>query len=336
MHSESPLDRTLWTVTLAVAVVVVVLSFARQPLLGGDGEASGYSAPLTLWLPASQAGGQAEAVAQQAAACWDSSRRTATVGVLPGSSSTAVVDFLSRTHGTSADLLLVTSTVLSDIAHESIDTPFSEAGENAQRAVRLLARTQPIAVLGVDTLALAVRSSSPIHTTAELLSLMRQDPSRPLLGVAEDTWLQGNLAALAQSANLHGQIPYSAYRSSREAVMSLDAGEVEVVVAPRSALRGDLRSGRLRELPWPGSAGAPPRAWVAVIAPNGLSPAELSTLRDQARRLCAGATWTRLLRGDGLSPAPSSPAPALDRFVRDGIGEANRLQGLAARIVRDY
>src|ERR1700683_1532084 len=84
MHSESPLDRTLWTVTLAVAVVVVVLSFARQPLLGGDGEASGYSAPLTLWLPASQAGGQAEAVAQQAAACWDSSRRTATVGVLPG------------------------------------------------------------------------------------------------------------------------------------------------------------------------------------------------------------------------------------------------------------
>jgi hypothetical protein len=336
MRNESPLDRTLWTIVLFVAVVVVVSSFARQPLLGGDGEASGYSAPLTLWLPASQAGGQAEAVAQQAAACWDSSQRAATVGVLPGNSSAAVIDFLSRTHGASADLLLVDSTVLSDIAHDSIDTPASEAGESAQRAVRLLARTQPIAVLGVDTLALAVRASSPIHTTAELLSLMRQDPSRPLLGVAEDTWLQGNLAALAQSADLHGEIPYSAYHSSREAVVSLDAGEVEVVVAPHSALRADLRGGRLRELPWPGSAGAPPRAWVAVIAPNGLSSAELSTLRDQARRLCAGATWTRLLRGDGLSPVPPSPPRALERFVRDGVGEASRLQGLAARIVRDY
>jgi hypothetical protein len=329
------MDRTLWMMVLTVAVVLVVLSFARQPLLGGDGDASGFGAPLTLWVPSSQAGGQAEAVARQAAACWDSGGRSATVGVLPGSSSTAVADFLSRTHGSSSELLLLTSTTLSDIAHDSIDAPSSEAGESAQRAARLLARTPPITVLGVDALTLAVRADSPIHTTTQLLSLMRQDPSRPLLGVAEDTWLQGNLAALAQSADLHGQIPYSAFRSSREAVVSLDAGEVEVVVAPHSALYEDLRSGRLRQLRWPNSDGTPPHAWVAVVAPTGLSTAELATLRSQARRLCAGTSWTRLLHGDGLSPISSS-RHRLDSFLRKGIGEASQLQSLAARTVRNY
>lgn len=336
MREESQLDRTLWTVVLTAAVVLVVLSFARQPLLGGEGEASGFSAPLTLWLPASQAGSQAEAVAQQAAACWDGSGRPATVGVLPGSSSAAVSDFLSHTRGASADLLLLTSTTLSEIAHDNIDTPSSEAGESAQRAVRLLARTPPIAVLGVDALTLAVRAGSPIHDTAQLLALMRRDPSRPLLGVADDAWSQGNLAALAQSANLHGQIPYSAFRSAREAIVSLDAGEVEVVVAPHSALHGALHDGQLRELPWPSGGGTtPPHAWIAVVAPTGLSTTELATLRSQSRRLCAGVSWTRMLRGDGLSPASPS-RPQLDRLVRDGIGEANRLQSLATRIVRNY
>lgn len=336
VRQESQLDRTLWTIALTVAVVLVVLSFARQPLLGGDNEASGFSAPLTLWLPASQAGGQAEAVAQQAAACWDGSGRPATVGVLPGSSSAAVSDFLSRTHGASADLLLLTSTTLSEIAHDNLGTPSSEAGESAQRAVRLLARTSPIAVLGVDALALAVRASSPVHDTAQLLALMRRDPSRPLLGVADDTWSQGNLAALAQSADLHGQVTYSAFNSAREAVVSLDAGEVEVVVAPHSALRAGLRSGSLRELPWPGGQGAtPPHAWIAVVAPTGLSTTELATLRGQARRLCAGASWTRTLHGDGLSPTSPSQTQ-LNGFVREGIGEASRLQSLAAHIVHSY
>lgn len=335
MRQESQLDRTLWTIALTVVIVLVVLSFARQPLLGGDGEASGFSAPLTLWLPASQAGGQAEAVAQQAAACWDGSGRPATVGVLPGSSSTSVLDFLNRAHGASADLLLLTSTTLSEIAHDNLGTPSSEAGESAQRAVRLLTRTPPIAVLGVDTLTLAVRANSPIHSTEQLLALMRSDPSRPLLGVADDAWSQGNLATLAQSADLHGQIPYSAFYSAREAVVSLDAGEVEVVVAPHSSLRAGLRTGNLRELPWPGGQGAtPPHAWIAVVAPTGLSKTELATLRSQARRLCAGAGWTRTLHGDGLSPTSPSQ-PQLTGFVRKGIGEADRLQNLAARIVRD-
>jgi hypothetical protein len=335
MRQESRLDRTLWTIVLVVAVAVVVVSFARRPLLGGDSVASGFSPPLTLWLAGSQSGGQAEAVAQQAATCWERAGRPASVGVLPGSSSQAVGDFLDRAHSAPGDLLMITSATLSDIAHAGASAPFSAAGESAQRTARLLTGAAPVAVLASDGLTLAVRATSSVRSTAELLSLMRREAARPLLGVAESTWLQGNLASLAQSAGLHGQVPYSVFRSSREAVMSLDAGEVEVIVAPHSELRDQLRDHRLRALPWPGSRRTTPRAWVAVIAPAGIGRAELAALRAQARHLCAGPTWTRMLRGDGMSSTTASK-PQLADFVRDDLGEATRLQTLAAHIVRDY
>jgi len=215
VRHESQLDRTLWTIVLTIAVVVVAVSFARQPLLGGGGEASGFGTPVTLWLPGPQADGQVETVAQQAAACWAGNGHAVTVGVLPGSSTSAVAGFLDSAGRTSADLLLLTSSTLSDIARDSTAPPASEAGEEARHAVRLLTQASPVAILSRDRLALAIRADSPIHTTSELLSLIRREPSRPLLGVAEDSWEQGNLAALAQSANLHGEIPYSAFRSSR-------------------------------------------------------------------------------------------------------------------------
>jgi tripartite-type tricarboxylate transporter receptor subunit TctC len=191
-----------------------------------------------------------------------------------------------------------------------------------------------VAVLGSDPLVLAVRANSSVHTTAQLLSLLRHPSARPLLGVAQNTWLQGNLAALAQSADLQGQVPYSVYRTSREAVVSLDAGEVEVVVAPHSALRMELHSDRLRELPWPASLGAVPDAWLAIVAPAGLSSAELAALRSQAHHLCGG-TWTEMLRSDGLSPVAPSRLQ-LEDFLHTDIDEANRLQILATRIVRNY
>jgi tripartite-type tricarboxylate transporter receptor subunit TctC len=335
MRSESPLDRSLWRIALTIAVIAVVASFAYQPLFSGDDEASGFSHPLTLWVAGGETGGQAEAVARQAAACWQFGGRSVTVGTLPGGSATAVADFLDRVHRAPDELLLVTSTTLSDIAHDVQDTSAPELRERAQRAARLLDGAAPVALLGGDSLTLTVRAGSPIRSTAQLLALMRTLPSRPLVGVAEDTWLQGNLAALAQSAGVHGAMPFSVFRSSREAVVSLDAGEAEVVVAPYSVVSGDLRDGRLRELPWPARRDATPRAWVAILAPLGLDAGELATLRHQARELCPGGAWQRLLRVDGLTPIQPGRA-SVANFMHDGVNEATRLQTLAARIVRDY
>jgi tripartite-type tricarboxylate transporter receptor subunit TctC len=128
-------------------------------------------------------------------------------------------------------------------------------------------------------------------------------------------------------------MPFDAYRSSREAVVSLDSGEVRVVLAPRSTLAAQLDDGRLRALAWPGPVA--PRAWVALLAPRGLDPNQLSSLRREADELCAGGQWQRLLRGNGLTPVYAHVV-ATTNFVRGGLAEATRLQALAGRIVRNY
>jgi LysR substrate binding domain len=333
VHSESRLDRSLWTIVLTVAVGLVIANFAQGPLFGNDGEASGFTRPLTLWIAGGETGSQTESVARQVAACWELGGRSTSVGVLPGSSTSAVVDFLGHRDRTPDQLLLLTSLTLADIAHEARETAGSEARERAQQATRLLADSPLVSLLGSDPLTLAVRADSPLRSTGQLLALMRERSSQPLIGIAEDTWLQGNLAALAVDAGVGGEMPFDAYRSSREAVVSLDAGEIGVVLAPRIALARDIQDGRLRALSWPGAA--TPRAWVALLAPRGLDAIQLASLRQQADGLCAGGTWQRMLRGDGLTPQEPRHTVAVS-FVHDGLAEATRLQALAAQIVRDY
>jgi hypothetical protein len=332
--SQTTFDRSLWTIVLTIAVAFVVFSFARGPLTGSDDSATTLAHPLTLWVAGGEAAGETEALAQQAAACWQLGGRQATVGVLPGGSVEAVGDFLYRARGAPDDLLLLTSGTLSEIAYEALRPPGSPARARAQDAARRLLEATPVAVLGVDSMSLAVQSSSSIHTTAQLLALLHSRPFRPLLGVAAEAWLEGSLAMLAQSAGVEGEMPFSAYRSSREAVASLDAGEAEAIVAPHSALVASLRQGTLRQLSWPDTSRVGSRGWVAVLAPSGLNAGAVSALRRQAAKLCHGG-WRERVRQDGLSPARASPASLRD-LIHGGLTEAGHMQELASRLVRNY
>lgn len=335
MAGETTFDRSLWTIVLTIAVVVVVFSFARGPLTGSEGPASALARPLTLWVAGGEAAGQTEALAHQAAACWQVAGRHPTVGVLPGGSVEAVGDFLRSTHGASSDLLILSSATLSEIAYEALRPPGSPARARAQAAAQRLLEATPVAVIGADSLSLAVRSSSAIRSTTELLSLLRDGSSHPLLGVAAEAWLEGGLATIAKSAGIQGEMPFDAYRSSREAVVSLSAGEADAIVAPHSALATGVRNGGLRELPWPAAQSDDARGWVAIMAPSGLRPSAVSSLRQQASQLCNGSGWRRELRADGLSPAHAGPR-ALGSLIRGGLDEAGRLQALTAHVVRNY
>lgn len=336
MANQTTFDRSLWTIVLTVAVAFVVFSFAKGPLTSPDGPAEALTRPLTLWVAGGEAAGETETLAHQAAACWQMGGHQATVGVLPGGSVEAVGDFLHRAHGTSSDLLLLTSATLSEIAYEALRPPGSPAHARAQDAAQRLLEATPVAVLGRDSLSLAVRSDSTIHTTSQLLALLHGRPTRPLLGVAAEAWLEGSLATLAQSAGVEGAMPFDAYRSSREAVVSLDAGEADAIVAPHSDLAADLRGGWLRQLAWPAAPrGSSSEGWVAILAPSGLSPGVVASLRQEASTLCSNDGWDQRLREDGLTPTRTSPA-SLRGLIRGGLSEASRLQALAVRVVRNY
>jgi hypothetical protein len=333
--NETTFDRSLWTIVLTIAVAVVVFSFAEGPLTSSDGTASALAHPLTLWVAGGESAGQTEALAHQAAACWQLGGRQANVGVLTGGSVEAVGDFFHRAHGTPDELLLMSSATLSDIAYEALRPPGSPARARAQAAARRLLEATPVAVLGKDSMALAVRSESSIRDTSQLLAILHGPQTRPLLGVAAEAWLEGSLATLAQSAGVEGEMPFSAYRSSREAIVSLDEGESDAIVAPHSALAPGLKHGGLRQLAWPVAPSANSQSWVAILAPSGLSSGAIAVLRRQAATLCNGDGWRARLREDGLSSSKASPS-SLRSMIRGGLNEANRLQTLATKIVRNY
>lgn len=332
--SETVFDRSLWAIVLTIAVIVVALSFARGPLSGSGGPTSALAAPLTLWVAGDESSSEAQALAQQAAACWQFGGRSANVGVLPGGSVEAVGDFLHHTRGAPNDLLILTSATLSEIAYEALRPPGSPARANAQAAAQRLLEATPVAVLGGDSMSLAVPSSSPIRSSLQLLSVLRAHPSHPVLGVATEAWLEGSIASLAQSAGVEGEMPFNAYRSSAEAVASLDAGEAEAVVAPHSALVDDLRQGALRQLAWPTPSTAA-EGWVAIMAPSGLNPSVIASLRRQATQLCSRDGWRQHLRSDGLSPVRTT-SRSLRGLIRNGLTEAGRTQALATHVVRNY
>lgn len=335
MVDQTTFDRSLWTIVLTIAVALVVFSFARGPLTGSGGTASAYGHSLTLWVAGGESAGEAETLARQVASCWQLGGRNAGVSVLSGDSVEAVGDFLHRARASPGELLMLTSATLSEIAYDALRPPGSAARVRAQAAAQRLLETTPVAVLGQDSTTLAVRSDSAIHTTEQLLGRLRERQLRPVLGVASEAWLEGSLAALAQSAGVQGAMPFSSYRSSREAVASLATGGAEAVLAPRSALAPRLKHGGLRALAWPATSGASGQGWVAILAPSGLSPDAVAALRQQASTLCGGGGWRQRLREDGLSPARTDPA-SLRHLIRGGLGEANRLQVLAEHTVRNY
>jgi hypothetical protein len=334
VNSETSFDRSLWTIVLTLVVAIVVFSFAEGPLTASDGPAAASAQPLTLWVASAEANNDAETLARQAAACWQLDGQQANVGVLPGGSVEAVGDFLHHVHGASDDLLMLTSATLSEIAYEALRPPGSPAHARAQQTAQRLLEATPVAVLGEDSTSLAVRSSSPIRTTSQLLSVLRSHSSSPVLGVATEAWLEGSIASLAQSAGVEGEMPFNAYRSSTEAVASLKTGEAEAIVAPHSALLPGLHDEVLRQLAWP-VPDAASEGWVAIMAPSGLNPSAIALLRRQATQLCSGAGWRRHLRSDGLSPARTS-VRALRSLIRNGLSEAGHTQTLATHVVRNY
>jgi hypothetical protein len=333
MRRESELGRILWCLVLIGTLAVVVASFLQRPLFGEDGEASGFAQPMTLWVASADFADEAQRVIEQATSRWDTPTRIASAEVLPGGSVAGVTSFLARVHDNPDELLVISSSTLADVAHDRAAPRASEVGMQARYAAALLERAPVIAVVCTDPLLLAVPRDSPLHSL-QGLSTDGMAGSTPLFSVAQESWETANLAALVERYGLTGRIPYSVASSAHAAVTATETGQASVVLAPRSEIRGQLRAGRMRQLPWPADRGSAPQSWIAILGPTGLSAAQLQYLRARARELYSGSAWATVLRADGLSPASSAPA-ALARFVNTNLARAIALQGTAARLVHE-
>jgi tripartite-type tricarboxylate transporter receptor subunit TctC len=326
--------RALWPALILVLLAHAVSDVLHHPFLGDTGDAATVDAHLTLWVPGTESGGPSEAVARDAAASLQLTGRPATVKLLrTGGAAGAVARFLGGGSARPADLLVVSSATVADLARGQSDALFGdEAAENA-RAEALLRRARPLALLAQDTLQLAVRTRSRLHSGAQLLAALRRDPRSHLLAVEGDAWTKVNLGRLVQRAGVPGRVPYRAYPSGGEAALGLESGDADVVLAPSSELRAEIAGGRLRALPWPADGGAPPRAWTAVLEAPGLRPGQHARLRDELARLSGDPHWRAALHDAGR--AAPGPAAIARGFLADRLADAVWAQRATARIEGD-
>ncbi len=318
MQSEPPAIRALWVALFVAAVGVLLFTLLRGPTSGSRGMASGPH--LTFWVADAQADPQSDQLAAQVSSYWQLNPETGTVGLLPGKPAQAINTFLRRTATSQqapGNLLVLTSTTMSAL--------------DGHPAAGLAARAPVVTVLATDPLELAVKTGSRLRSLPQALALVRTNPSRKVFGVANDNWLLGNLAALVPGQQLHGRSPYTLFASSADAIAGLENRSAQVVLAPRSALTGALAAHRVRLLRWP--HGRPPQAWMALVAPFGLTSGQVAQLRRRARQLTLNSRWRAMLRRDGLHPE-TMPSAALDAFLRAQLADARRLQALIAQFVQ--
>jgi tripartite-type tricarboxylate transporter receptor subunit TctC len=331
MQRESSLGRVLWIAILVILGGYVAADFVRSPFLSPSGSAAVRPAELTLWVPATEAGREAEVVAREAAAGLVLQGRTVAVKSLPGGSSQAVSEFLSRPQGErGSGLLLVTTTTLADLAHDRRDHLVPGASEEAVAALDLLRRAAPLGVLASEPLALAVSRGSQFGGTAELLRSMRRAPWKPLFGISDDTWSRVQLAALVQRAEVNGHIRFGVFHSGAEAAQAVETSGANTALATRGSLQEDVRSGGLRELPWPFD-GQAPRAWMALVASPGAGAPEVARLRGWVGELTRAPRWRQLQREAGRQSGDPS-ATRLRRLLRSAAAQANRLEAIAQRV----
>jgi ABC-type amino acid transport substrate-binding protein len=326
--------RALWPALVLIVLACVVLNFVQHPFLGVPSDAAvSAESHLTLWLAETEASGDAAAVVRETADSLLLYGRPATVGVLPGGSSQAVVQFFSQPQPAD-ELLAVSSETIADLAQERGSALIGDDPIRAALAQRLLARAAPVALLSREPLTIAVAPGSPLHSAEDLLRGLHEAPQSHVFAIADGGWPAGNLAALVEQAGVGGVVPYRVFPSSEEASLALTAGSADVLLAPRGAIEAELRAHTLRALGWPAAAGPVPGAWIELLAAPGTPPARVAGVRRQLLDLSRNPTWSAQLRRGGEHPALGLDRAGLSRFLPAQMARAAELERIAERIER--
>ena len=167
----------------------------------------------------------------------------------------------------------------------------------------------PLAILGVEYVALFVRADSPMKSGKDVIERLRKDPASMSFGVGtalgNATHLSFALAMRAAGVDIR-KMRTVVFNSGGEPMAALLGGHIDGAASAPSAMLSQLRAGKLRML----AVGAPKRLsgdlasvptwvelginssfdlWRGIAGPRGLTPAQV-------------AFWDRVLGGVASSP----------------------------------
>jgi putative tricarboxylic transport membrane protein len=193
-----------------------------------------------------------------------------------------------------------------------------------------------LAIVGNEVMALAVRADSPIRTVKDLLDRLKADPQSVSvsLGSARGTTPHFVYALVAKTAGVDPRkLKVVTFGGAAESVTNLLGGHIDMVAGSVDNVIPHLKSGTVRVL---GVSGAQRSAtlpevptfreqgidvvqggWLAVMAPRGLTDAQVAYWDSLLDRAVAHADWKRLLETDALEPLFLQGQAARDYLKKD-------------------
>ena len=178
----------------------------------------------------------------------------------------------------------------------------------------------PLAIMGVEYVALCVRADSPMKTGRDFVDRLRKDPAS--LSVAVGTAL-GNathtsfaLAMRAAGVDIR-KMRTVVFNSGGESMTALLGGHIDAAASAPSAMLSQLRAGKLRML----AIGSPKRLdgelasvptwrelgvettfdlWRGIAGPRGLTPAQVAFWDRVLGAVAASPEWKQELEKNGL------------------------------------
>jgi len=238
----------------------------------------------------------------------------------PGAAGVIGADAVAKAPGDASAVLLTSSTFLTTAATQS-KLPYDP-----------IAAFAPVALVAQGPLLVAVPSSAPIKSPAELLSAARARPGALNYGSAG----VGSVAQMATEL-LNGaagiQMTHVPYKGAANALIDLAAGQIHVMISNYSSLVSQMKSGKVRAIavtsqrPSPAFPDLPPLAaavpgyaieiWVGVFAPAGTPAPLVERLNREVNEISASPELRTFLEPDGAAALALRPAAVAARIKED-------------------
>ena len=176
-----------------------------------------------------------------------------------------------------------------------------------------------------------INASSPAKDVSELIALAKRNPGKLTFSSGSSgSQLAGELFKLAAGVDMV-HVPY---KGTAPAVADVVAGNVQMASSVPTSVLGFLKTGRLRAILVTGSKrsemvpGVPSAveagfeqlnvlSWYGIVMPSFVPRDLLRRVNADSVRALSSPDVQELLRGAGLSPAPSTPEQFQDEIRND-------------------
>lgn len=195
----------------------------------------------------------------------------------------------------------------------------------------------PVALLGANDNAVAVRAASPFRTLADLVAAAKARPGELSYATA-GAGTSGHMAAefFAQVSGI--QMTHVPYRGTPQALTDTLGGQVDLTMITLNAVVAAVRSGQARALATTGRTRDPllpdvptlaevgypsyeASGWLGFVVPSGTPPEIIARMSADIRTIAADRTFTDRIAAGGIRPLISTPeeframlAPELARW----------------------